>query len=227
MWIGKHMFYYTIATARLRIRETIKKAIARRVFDQMIEIAFFFVAKRFAVADEKLKIAGVWLIDVWVVNLVEDSVTQREPETATCMVRRTDAFFCARGPTRLDPRRPKGDCILRRIHLLPARSKHQRLICVAMFSADGAPIARVILWILFIRVIRVVRFRFSCIFVGSSSLPIECVQPTEAVRVTVAETYFASWRGNFRSSTVTFCMGKVFSKCAASTSANVSIRLTD
>ena len=43
MWIGKHMFYYTIATARLRIRETIKEAIARRIFDQMIEIAFFFV----------------------------------------------------------------------------------------------------------------------------------------------------------------------------------------
>jgi len=107
------------------------------------------------------------------------------------------------------------------------RSERQLLICTAMFSADGAPIARVILWILFIRVIRVVRFRFSCIFVGSSSLPLECVQPTEAVRVTVAETYFASWRGNFRSSTVTFCMGKVFSKCAASTSANVSIRLTD
>src|SRR4029077_21176456 len=123
MWIGKHMFYQTVAAARLRIRETIKEAIARRIFDQMIEIAFFFVAKRFAVADEKLKIAGIWLIDVRVVNLVEDSVTQREPETATCMVRRSNAFFCARGPTRLDPRRPKGDCILRRIHLLPAQIK--------------------------------------------------------------------------------------------------------
>ena len=107
MWIGKHMFYYTIATARLRIRETIKEAIALRVFDQMIEIAFFFVAKRFAVADEKLKIAGIWLIDVRVVNLVEDSVTEREPDTATCMVGRANAFFCARGPTRLDPRRTK------------------------------------------------------------------------------------------------------------------------
>jgi hypothetical protein len=115
------------------------------------------------------------------------------------------------------------------IFYLP-RSKRQRLICAAMFSADGAPIARVILWILFIRVIRVVRGRLLSFFVhirGSSSLPLECVQPMEAVRVTVAETYFASWRGNFRSSTVTFCMGKVFSKCAASRSANVSIRLTD
>jgi hypothetical protein len=118
MWIGKHMFYYTIATARLRIRETIKEAIARRVFDKMIEIALFFVAKRFAVADEKLKVTGVWLIDVRVVNLVEDSVTEREPDAATCMVGRANAFFCARGPAWLDPRRPKGDCILRRIHLL-------------------------------------------------------------------------------------------------------------
>ena len=115
------MFYYTIATARLRIRETIKEAIARRVFDKMIEIAFFFVAKRFAVADEKLKVAGVWLIDVRVVNLVEDSMTQREPETATCMVGRADAFFCAVSPPWLDPRRTKSDCIPRRILLLPAQ----------------------------------------------------------------------------------------------------------
>ena len=114
--VGKHMFYQTVAAARLCIRETIKEAIARRVFDKMIEIAFFFVAKRFAVADEKLKVAGVWLIDVRVVNLVEDSVTQREPETATCVVGRADAFFCAGSPPWLDPRGPKGDCILRRIH---------------------------------------------------------------------------------------------------------------
>ena len=59
----------------------------------MIEIALFFVAKRFAVADEKLKVAGVWLIDVRVVNLVDDSVTEREPDTATCMVGRANAFF--------------------------------------------------------------------------------------------------------------------------------------
>src|SRR6266568_5152294 len=87
----------------------------------MIEIAFFLVAKGFAVADEKLKVAGVWLIDVRVVNLVEDSVTQREPETATCVVGRADAFFCAGSPTWLDPRRTKGHCILRRIHLLRAK----------------------------------------------------------------------------------------------------------
>jgi hypothetical protein len=89
----------------------------------MIEIAFFLVAKGFAVADEKLKVAGVWLIDVRVINLVEDSMTEREPETATCMVGRANAFFCARGPTRLDPRRTKGDCILMRIHLLRAQIK--------------------------------------------------------------------------------------------------------
>src|SRR5437762_12399752 len=116
----------------------------------MIEIAFFLVAKGFAVADEKLKVAGVWLIDVRVVNLVEDSVTEREPDTATCMVGRANTFFCARGPTRLDPRRPTGDCILRRIHLLPAQIKA---------PADGAPIARVMLWTLSIRAIRPVRGR--------------------------------------------------------------------
>jgi hypothetical protein len=39
------------------------------------------------------------------------------------MVGRANAFFCAGGPTRLDPRRTKGDFILRRIHLLRGQIK--------------------------------------------------------------------------------------------------------
>ncbi len=116
-----------------------------------------------------------------------------------------------------------------------------------MFSADGAPIA-----LLCQRAANIKNFRNITIeerrklfgfskrnfIAGRISFAAERAtilpktyfsnhQPTEAVRVTVAETYFASWRGNFRSSTVTFCMGKLFNKCIASRSANVSIRLTD
>ena len=70
----------------------------------MIQVAFFLVAKCFAVTDEKLKVARVRLIDVRVVNFVYDSVAQREPDATTGMIRRADAFFRARGPTRFDPR---------------------------------------------------------------------------------------------------------------------------
>ena len=52
-------------------------------------------------------------------------------------------------------------------------------------------------------------------------------QARDAVRVTVTETCLASSKGNFRSSTVTFWMRKVLSKCVASRSASVSIRLAD
>src|SRR5437899_8659493 len=107
MRIGEHVFYQTIAAARLRIRETIKEAIALRILDQMIEIAFFLVAKRFSIADEKLKVARVWLIDMRIVNFVDDSVTEREPDTATRMVGRADAFFRTRSPARFDPGRTK------------------------------------------------------------------------------------------------------------------------
>jgi|GraSoiStandDraft_29_1057270.scaffolds.fasta_scaffold01014_10 hypothetical protein len=68
----------------------------------------------------------------------------------------------------------------------------------------------------------------SCLFVVNPWLPFESrCQPTEAVRVTVEETYFASAKANLRTSMTTFCIGKLFSRCAASRSANVSMRLTD
>jgi len=107
MRIGYYIFYQTVAAVRFRICETIKEAIAFRVFDEMIEVAFFFVAKTFTVADEKLKVACVWFIDMWIIDFIDDSVTEREPDTATCMISRADAFFGTRSPARLDSRRAK------------------------------------------------------------------------------------------------------------------------
>jgi hypothetical protein len=73
----------------------------------MIQIALFFVAKRFAVADEKLEVARVGLIDVRIINFVYDPMTQSEPAAATGMICRADTLFRARTPSRLNPRRAK------------------------------------------------------------------------------------------------------------------------
>ncbi len=74
----------------------------------MNQIALFLVTKRFSIADEKLKVARVRLVDVRIVNLVDDAVTQREPNAATGMIGRPHAFFRARSPAWLDPRRLRG-----------------------------------------------------------------------------------------------------------------------
>ncbi len=107
MRIREDMFYEPIATVGLRIRQTVEEAIALRVFDQVIQVALFLVAKRFAITYEKLKVARVRLIDAWIVNLIDDAVTKREPETATGMIGCADSFFRARCPARPDSRRTK------------------------------------------------------------------------------------------------------------------------
>jgi hypothetical protein len=69
-----------------------------------MQVALFFVAKRFAVANEKLKVPRVRLIDVRIINFVNDAVTEREPDAATGMIGRANSFFGARSPARLDSR---------------------------------------------------------------------------------------------------------------------------
>ncbi len=104
MRIGEDVFYEPVATVGLRIRQPVKEAIAFRVFDQVIQVALFLVAERFTIANEKLKVARVRLIDTWIVNLIDDAVTEREPQAATGMIGRADTFFRARSPARLDSR---------------------------------------------------------------------------------------------------------------------------
>ena len=109
MRIREDVFYQAIATVGLRIRQTVKEAIALRIFDQVIQVALLLVAKCFAITDKKLKIARVRLIDAWIINLVDDAVTEREPEAATGMIGRTHAFLRARSPAWLNSRRAKRD----------------------------------------------------------------------------------------------------------------------
>src|SRR5206468_6871543 len=107
MRIREDVLHQPVATVSFRICKAVEDAIALRVFDQVIQVALFLVAERFAIAYEKLKVARVWLIDAWIINLVDDPVAEREPEAATCMIGRTHAFLRARSPARLDPRRTK------------------------------------------------------------------------------------------------------------------------
>jgi hypothetical protein len=73
----------------------------------VLQVAFFLVAKRLAIRDEELQIASVGLIDMRVVNLIDNTMAQCEPEATTGVISRPDTFFCARSPARLDPWGPE------------------------------------------------------------------------------------------------------------------------
>ena len=107
MWIGEDMLYDAIAPLRIRIREPVEQAIALRIFNAVIKVTLFLVAKGFAVADEELKISRIWMIDVRIVNLIDDTVAEREPKAATSVVSRAHAFLGAGGPARFDSWRSK------------------------------------------------------------------------------------------------------------------------
>src|SRR2546428_667144 len=107
MRIREDVFYQPVAAVGLGIRQTVKEAITLRIFDQVIQVALFFVAERFAITYQKLKVARVGMIDARIVNLIDDAVTEREPEPATCMIGRAHAFFRARSPAWLNSRRTK------------------------------------------------------------------------------------------------------------------------
>src|SRR5215831_8509336 len=109
MRICEDMFYDPIATIRFRISDAIEQAITLRIIDRMSQVSFFLMAKRFSIADEKLKITRVRLIDARIVNLIHDAVTQREPNTAAGMIGCANSFLGARSPAGRDSRCTKCD----------------------------------------------------------------------------------------------------------------------
>src|SRR5512137_2175622 len=98
MRIGEYMLDQPISPAAIRVCKTIEKAVALRTFNPMFQVTLLLVAKRLAVTDEKLKIAGVWLIDMGVVDFIDDSVADREPEPAAGVISGAQAFLGAGSP---------------------------------------------------------------------------------------------------------------------------------
>src|SRR5262245_23252304 len=146
MRIREHMLYEAIAAVRFRIGEAVERAVAFRVLEAMIQVALLLVAECFAVADEKLKIARIGMIDVRIIDLVDDPMAESEPKPATAVVGRAHALLFAGGPARLDSGRSKrhgmagwihqgahlfyreGHALLRDLRLQYFRSNHARTL---------------------------------------------------------------------------------------------------
>src|SRR5262245_12310679 len=107
MRIRQHLLDDAIAAVRFRIGQAVERAIALRVLEVMIQIALLLVAECFAVTDEELKIARIGMIDVWIIDLVDDPMAEREPKPAAAVVGRAHPLLCAGSPARLDSRRSK------------------------------------------------------------------------------------------------------------------------
>ena len=107
--IREHLFDQPVAALAFRVGKAVKEAIALRVFDPVVQVAFFLVAKGLAIGDEELEVARVRLVHMRVVNLIDDAVAEREPEPATGMIGRAHAFLGARSPARLDSGRSERD----------------------------------------------------------------------------------------------------------------------
>ena len=103
------MFQEPVASVAFRIGEAVEKTVAFWIFDSVVQIALFLVAKRFPVADKKLEIACVRLVDGRVINFVDDAVVKREPEATARMISGTETFFGAGRPTWLDVGRAECD----------------------------------------------------------------------------------------------------------------------
>src|SRR5512135_186415 len=66
-------------------------------------VPLLFREERAAVGDDHPQVAGAGQIDAWIVDLVDDAVTQREPDLAHEVERRPDPALGAGGPARRDP----------------------------------------------------------------------------------------------------------------------------
>src|SRR5689334_15462765 len=117
MRVGQNVFYEAIASIGFGIGEPVKNTIPFRVFDPVIQVALFLVAKRCSVADEKLKIACIGLVDGRVIDFIDDAVAEREPNPTARMIRSAQTLLGAGGPAGLNSRGTKGNAVSTWIHL--------------------------------------------------------------------------------------------------------------
>ena len=116
MWISDDFLDDSVTLFGGCRRESITKDILFRVFDFVFQIASLFVAKCFAIGNQKLQIASVGTVHIGVVDFIDDAVAEGEPDAATGMISRADAFFGAPRPSWFVARRAKGGALVVNVH---------------------------------------------------------------------------------------------------------------
>ena len=123
MRICEDVLYQPVAPVGFGIGEAVENTISFRVFDPVIQVALFLVAKRFPVADQELKIARVRLVDGRVVDFVDDAMAERESDPAVRMISGAETFLGAGCPAGFDSGRTECDGVLSWIHIALQRAE--------------------------------------------------------------------------------------------------------
>ena len=100
MRISKNILYQTIPASPVRISKTVEKTIVLRILDFVGKISLLFVAERFAIGNQKLKVPCVRLIYMRVIDLVDDTMAKGEPDATARMVGGADSLLRTRSPAR-------------------------------------------------------------------------------------------------------------------------------
>ena len=108
--IGQHLFLDAIAAVNGRVANLVRRHAERDLRRLGPGIPLFLGEVRPTIGHDEPEVAGARVIDARVVDLVENPVTQREPDTAVATDGRPEAALRARRPARRNPR--------------PARRKH-------------------------------------------------------------------------------------------------------
>ena len=100
--IGQHFFIDPVPALHTRIGQFIggDSRLEREVAESTM--AFLFGEKRAAVGDNQAEVAGTGLVHAGKIDLIENAMTQGEPDPAVQVQRRAYACFRARSPARCD-----------------------------------------------------------------------------------------------------------------------------
>ena len=102
--IADHGLADFITPGWIAIDDLIGKRTLFWIGQRMLQIPPLLVEKCLAVGDEQLQVAGVRLVDARVVNLVDDAVTEGEPQAGGGVIGSADAVLRTRSPARFHPR---------------------------------------------------------------------------------------------------------------------------
>ena len=80
--IGQYLLLNAIATINGRVPNQIRKDAWRHLRRLGAGISLFFRKECLPIGHDETEVAGTCVIDAWVVDLVEDPVAEREPDTA-------------------------------------------------------------------------------------------------------------------------------------------------
>lgn len=136
--VGNDFFNNRVAAVGIGVRAPVAQGVMRQLFEFGVKVTLLVMEETCSVSDKILKVPQLWLIHCRIVDLSDDAIPQREPDSARSRIGSPDTVFASMCPLGFNARPTESPVVVVvfRFHFIARGLSHDQFDALTAIAAS-------------------------------------------------------------------------------------------